>query len=939
MTGRGGLLDSGRESMLVRGNLTVVWSPIAPRILVTIGLLLLALLACGDETTIEPTPSPPSPASLAIAPDTFLFTALGDTLRLRAEVRDQQGRVMNGAAVAWVSSNAAVAAVAQSGQVRAVAVGTVTITATSGNVSGEARITVRQDVASVAVEPRTASLVVGDTVRLSAEARDANGNTVPESAFLWGSDRAGVADVDSTGLVHGLSTGEATITATSAEVTGSAAVTVAPPNIPPNSAVDEGTSHSLQFAGLHIAHRDIRPTGGHYPAAIAYADYDGDGLVDVFYSSSDGSRDPFPSEVYINDGSGGFTIDAGFFGSITPGGVDPRKALPGDFNGDGRPDIFVLGHGYDHPPFPGEAPYAILSSDNGYVLAEGLDSIIGFHHGGASADIDADGDLDVLVTDTDGPFFLLNDGTGSFRHDTTRVELPPSIGQYTAIYTAELVDVDRDGYVDLLVAGHEDESFSTRILWGGQSGLFSTLRQTILPAIPGHGTVVDIDVADTDGDGDRDIVLNRTSSSYEGYFVQLLEQTGTRSFVDRTDQLFLDNQDSDADWIVWLRVFDIDGDDDPDVLVDEASRALIWKNDGSGKFQHERIPPNPAVDEGTSHALQRPPLKIDHSSVRAGRAGWADAWAYGDFDGDGHPDIFYAPTDGSSRALPAELYLNDGTGSFSIASQFMGGSAPALISATKALPGDYNGDGRIDVFVTGNANWSREPPYILLSTANGYVQGGGLDRYRGYIGASADVDADGDLDVFLMDPPRFLLNDASGSFQRGSTIQWDLLLHGFFLSVELVDVDRDGYVDILVGGHEHDGSVTQIIWGSDTGRYGTSNRTDLPGIAGYGVVLDIDVGDADGDGDKDIVVTRTGDGTETGFYQGYYLQLIENAGNRAFRDVTTSLLSGHRDDRANPVRWVRLHDVDGDGDVDIAVDDYQARDLVWSNDGSGRFRR
>lgn len=904
-------------------------------------LALLFMPSCGDTPATEPTPpAAPVPATVALTPANGLFTALGDTLRFTVAVRDQQGRPMSGTAVAWASSDPSVAVVDQTGVARAVSTGTATITASAGSASGAAQVTVRQDVASIAVEPRGASLVVGDTVRLSAEARDANSNPVPESSFLWGSARADVADVDSTGLVRALSVGEATIAATSAEVTGTATVTVAPPTIPPNFAVDEGTSHTLQFARLHIPHLDIRTTGGHYPAAIAYADYNGDGLVDIFYSSSDGSRNTFPSEMYINDGSGGFAFDPGFFGSITPRGVNPRKALPGDFNGDGRPDIFVLGHGYDHPPYPGEAPFAILSSGDGYALAKGLDSIVGFHHGGASADIDADGDLDVFVTDTDGPFFLLNDGTGSFRHDTTRVELPPSIGQYTAIYTAELVDVDRDGYVDLLVAGHEHEGFSTRILWGSESGLFGTLGQTILPAIPGHGTVIDIDVADTDGDGDRDIILNRTSSlppGYEGYFVQLLEQTATRSFVDRTDQLFPDNQDPTEDWIIWLRVFDIDRDGDPDVLVDEASRALIWKNDGSGKFQHERIPPNPAVDQGTSHSLQYPPFSIDHSSVRAGRAGWVDAWAYGDFDADGHFDIYYAPTDGSARALPAELYLNDGTGSFSIASGFTSGSPPSLITAMKALPGDYNGDGRIDVFVTGNANWASEAPYVLLSTANGYVQGGGLDRYRGYIGASADVDADGDLDVFLMDPPLFLLNDGSGSFQRSSIIPGGI--PGFVLSAELVDVDRDGYVDILVGGHEHDGSATRIIWGGDARRYRISGRTDLPSVAGFGVVLDIDVGDTDGDGDKDIVVTRTGDGTATGFYQGYYLQLIENSGNRAFRDVTTSLLSGHRHDRANSIRWVRLQDVDGDGDLDMEVDDYQRRDLLWRNDGAGSFQR
>ena len=519
-------------------------SALPHRILIAVLVLLPGVTSCGDDPAIEPTSDPPSPAALVVTPETVLFTALGDTLRLAAEVRDQQGRPMSGAAVAWTSSDASVAAVAQSGVARAVAAGTATITATSGTVSGVARITVRQDVASVEVSPRVASLVVGDTVRLTAEARDANGNAVPGTAFVWRTSNEQVAGVDSTGLVRAYGRGEATIGAASAGATGSATVTVAPPNLPPNFAVDEGTSHTLQFAGIHVAHYD------HSPLAVAYADYNGDGLIDIFHSPLDGSRNPVPAEMHINDGMGGFALDDGFFGSNPPGGVDPRKALPGDFNGDGRPDVFVLGHGYDHPPFPGEAPYAILSSASGYVQAEGLDSIIGFHHGGASADIDADGDLDVFVTENfKGPFFLINDGNGSFTMDRARIE---GIGPHEGIFTAELVDVDRDGYVDLLAAGHEHEDFSTRILWGDQSGLFRALRQTILPAIPGHGIVVDIDVADTDGDGDRDVVLNRTGNppnTYRGYFVQLLEQTVARSFADRTEQLFLDNRDAEVGWI------------------------------------------------------------------------------------------------------------------------------------------------------------------------------------------------------------------------------------------------------------------------------------------------------------------------------------------------------------------------------------------------------
>lgn len=363
--------------------------------------------------------------------------------------------------------------------------------------------------------------------------------------------------------------------------------------LPDDHSVDAGSSHTLQTSHLYIGHDGIR--GGYLRggiAAVAYADFNGDGHVDVFFAPSDGTqRDPIPVELYLNDGAGCFTLDTTFLGANPPGRLSPRKALPGDFNGDGRMDVFVLDHGYDKPPFPGAAPYLILSSEDGYVLGQGLEGLIGFHHGGASADIDADGDIDVFVTNSpfDAPFFLMNDGNGSFTQDAARI-----VGiRHDQLYTVELADVDGDGFLDLLAAGHEFDSvgskFPTRILWGDRTNRYSTNRATILPAVTGRGIVVDIDVSDTDGDGDKDIVINRTgderTTSYRGYFLQLVEQVGPRSFEDRTERLIDQHADKEADWIVWIRMCDCDADGDVDIVVDDAARNLIWKNDGTGAFR------------------------------------------------------------------------------------------------------------------------------------------------------------------------------------------------------------------------------------------------------------------------------------------------------------------------------------------------------------------
>ena len=367
------------------------------------------------------------------------------------------------------------------------------------------------------------------------------------------------------------------------------------PVLPQNLSIDAGTSHTLQANYLYVDQAKIRPESqrgyGYIPAAVVYADFNDDGHIDIFYGPLDDTPHATPAELYLNDGTGCFTLDTSFFNGNPPGLVNPRKALPGDFNGDGRIDVFVLGHGYDYPPFPGEAPYVILSSPDGYVLGSGLDTLIGGAHGGASGDIDADGDIDVFVTHlyaNYAPYFLINGGNGTFTMDMDRAKGFAHKG----LYTAELVDVDGDGFLDLLAAGAEFDpganNLPTQILWGDNTGVFSTAKATILPRVAGRGIIVDIDVSDTDEDGDKDIIINRTgdpsTNNYRGYYVQLVEQVGTRRFEDKTAQIS-NNEDADANWILWIRMCDCNGDGYVDIVVDNAARNLIWENDGTGTFR------------------------------------------------------------------------------------------------------------------------------------------------------------------------------------------------------------------------------------------------------------------------------------------------------------------------------------------------------------------
>ena len=186
-------------------------------------------VGCGDSTTdpVQP-PAVPVPATITVSPATAELTAVGETVQLSAEVRDQNGRVMGGAAVTWVSVSTGVATVDATGLVTSVGNGTSTIAAAAGTASGSAEVTVAQVVKGIEVLPAPGKVSAGgDTLRLTAEAWDTNGFTVPGSEFSWSSSDTAVATVDESGLVHGIVEGVVTITATSAGVPGTAPVTVA----------------------------------------------------------------------------------------------------------------------------------------------------------------------------------------------------------------------------------------------------------------------------------------------------------------------------------------------------------------------------------------------------------------------------------------------------------------------------------------------------------------------------------------------------------------------------------------------------------------------------------------------------------------------------------------------------------------------------------------
>ncbi len=158
--------------------------------------------------------------SIVIEPEEATLMALGETVQLTAAVLDQNGQPVDGAAASWSSSDVQVAAVDVDGLVTSVGKGTAMITASNGGVTGTSSITVVQVVSTISITPASPTIMVGDTLRLTVNANDANGNMVVDAVFTWRSSDTTVLTVDESGLVTGEGVGEADISATSSMVTG-----------------------------------------------------------------------------------------------------------------------------------------------------------------------------------------------------------------------------------------------------------------------------------------------------------------------------------------------------------------------------------------------------------------------------------------------------------------------------------------------------------------------------------------------------------------------------------------------------------------------------------------------------------------------------------------------------------------------------------------------
>jgi hypothetical protein len=432
-------------------------------------------------------------------------------------------------------------------------------------------------------------------------------------------------------------------------------------------------------AGIHFRHFPGRRSSQlpeDMGSGAAWGDYDDDGWVDLFVANAVGpltleagavERSSARSALYHNEGDGTFT-EAG-----AAAGIDHR----------------------------------------------------GWAMGGAWADHDNDGDLDLVVTAWGRNAFFRNDGDGTFTEVGGEVGITGPEGFWTG---AAWGDYDRDGFLDLYVSGY--------------------VRYEAL-AGEASGSAYDVE---------NPASINPSSFPPERNLLYHNEGDGT--FREVAEAAGVANPEGRSLSAAWA---DLDEDGWPDLYVaNDVSDNVLYRNRGDGTF------------EDVSHA------------ARVADYRGAMGIAVGDWDGDTDLDLFVthwiaqenalydnqrwpAPEGGGGPLVFMDEADRHGVGQLSLDDI---GWGTAFF--------DYDNDGRLDIFAAnGSTLQRREAPAQLVPMRSRLFWNGGAERgfyevspvagsYFGqeYVGrgaAVADYDNDGDMDLIVVNhggPPVLLRNEA-----------------------------------------------------------------------------------------------------------------------------------------------------------------------------------
>ncbi|MGV6860962.1 MAG: T9SS type A sorting domain-containing protein [Putridiphycobacter sp.] len=638
-------------------------------------------------------------------------------------------------------------------------------------------------------------------------------------------------------------------------------------------------------------------------SSSVFGDVESDGDVDLLVSGRKTNGDKY-TKLYLNDGSGHFTISINSFVNVNNGTVDFI-----DYDGDSDLDIFITGMGsnavatlyindglgnysesfftnftgvyqsafdYSDVDLDGDIDFVISglnssgnsstnlylnNGDGTFVLSTGLNLPHTYLGVNVFEDVDSDGDEDLLIsgyqTGSVGLIKLfVNDGVGNFTEQN-------SFSSLTMGFTlAGFEDLDNDGDKDLIFSGKVGAAFATpgqavsKYYLNDGSGIFVEVSDHPFEKVM-EGSIA---IFDADLDNNLDVVICGVTAYYsQEVTCKFYSNRGNGNFLEAYNGVFCNITSQGK-----INFSDVNGDGFQDVLifgVEDGTKlsTKLFINDVNGNFVEKRG--NPFVD------------------IRSGSSSFADV------NNDGFIDILLSGSDFSNSPV-TELYLGDGNGNFSIDNN----SSFYQLRFSGTDFSDIDNDGDLDLLLTGSNSSDFNNSYLYLNNGSGVfslMSGTSLAGASSGFSKFVDIDSDGDSDIIIYGNANFFTsskvgnlykNDGSGNFTYFSS---GLPKLGYSAG-DFADVDNDGDLDLIVmGSNSSSVPQTTLFLNDGNGIFSSSTNNVFQVGTGQGIEKGaVKFTDFDNDGISDIAIMNF-NGTTNSPQTGFYL----NDGNGNFMEI------------------------------------------------------